>query len=87
MLLSGKGCTESKKAKCKARSGPYLEILCRNCLDKDYEPDPYVISLYQTAMLAEAGFPFSSDGFDMTYWTDLGVFRFALRQKSLTAIF
>ncbi len=80
-MLSGRGCTEERKAECRARSGSHLEALCRSCNDKDFSVSPYVSSLYVSCLLLEAGFPVSQETFDIDYWTDLGIFRIALKAK------
>lgn len=81
-LLEGKGCTDAKMIKCKGRSGPHLEVLCRNCDERDFEPSPYVMSLYQSSVLLDAGFPITPDSFSLDYWLDLSLVRQKIRQKT-----
>ena len=60
-----------------------LEVLCRNCDEAEYTPHPYTISLVQSALLLEAGFPVKADTFPMGYWLDLGIVRTRIKQKSM----
>ncbi|MHC1728579.1 MAG: hypothetical protein AB9866_21685 [Syntrophobacteraceae bacterium] len=82
-MLEGKGCTEAKQKACRGRSGPLLEILCNNCEEKDFTPDPYIVGLYHTALLADAGFPFDADTFSFQYWMDLAAMKQSIRQYSM----
>jgi hypothetical protein len=36
--------------------------------------------LYQSVLLAEAGFPFAGDAFTLEYWSDMGQIKMLLKQ-------
>ena len=79
--MEGKGCTDAKRRECRGRNGPYLQLICDECDDQYFVADPYVIGLYQTCMLMEAGFPFDGDDFSLGYWLDLAVMKQAVERK------
>lgn len=58
-----------------------LELICKTCSKKEYEPNIYVSSLYQFYMLQEAGFPFEADTLSLSTWYDLGVLRHKIEAK------
>ena len=53
----------------------YLETVCADCDRRDWAPSSYLVNLYQTLLLQEAGFPFSADDFEFGYWLDLGTLK------------
>jgi hypothetical protein len=59
-----------------------LTGICNRCEDYGYEPHPYVILLYEASLLIEAGFPATSEMYDMDFWLDLGLFRRIVNQRN-----
>jgi len=76
------GCTDARRKTCKANNGEYLAAVCAECELNNYEPSQYVVSLVDTVLLVEAGFPFVADDFTMAFWKDLGRVRMAVKQRA-----